>query len=124
MLLNIKTIGHDLDYDGPIENIIDDRVEKGIWVVGTPDDLIAKINSLQKESGGIGGVMFQVTEWGSREQVLHSFELIARYVMPKFNGSLTNLEKSQTWSSNMKGRISSIRKSVLDKAKTDYDKII
>jgi limonene 1,2-monooxygenase len=117
-----NTIGHDLDYDGPIENIIDDKVEKGIWVVGTPDDLIAKINSLQKESGGIGGVMFQVTEWGSREQVLHSFELIARYVMPKFNGSLTNLEKSQTWSSNMKGRIASIRKSVLDKAKTDYDK--
>ena len=41
-----NTIGHDLDYDGPIENIVDDKVEKGVWVVGTPDDLIAKINDL------------------------------------------------------------------------------
>ncbi len=117
-----NTIGHDLDYDGPIENIVDDKVEKGVWVVGTPDDLIAKINELEKESGGIGGIMFQVTEWGTREQVLHSYELIARYVIPQFNGSLKNLEKSQLWSSNMKDRLATIRQSVLDKAKTDYDK--
>ena len=117
-----NTIGHDLDYDGPIENIVDDKVEKGVWVVGTPDDLIAKINELEKESGGIGGIMFQVTEWGTREQVLHSYELIARYVIPQFNGSLENLEKSQLWSSNMKDRLATIRQSVLDKAKTDYDK--
>jgi len=117
-----NTIGHDLDYDGPIENIVDDKVEKGVWVVGTPDDLIAKINDLEKESGGIGGIMFQVTEWGTREQVLHSYELIARYVIPQFNGSLENLEKSQLWSSNMKDRLATIRQSVLDKAKTDYDK--
>ena len=116
-----NTIGHDLDYDGPIEKIIDDKVEKDVWVVGTPDDLIAKINNLQKESGGIGGIMFQVTEWGTREQVLHSYELIARYVIPQFNGSLKNLEKSQLWSSNMKDRLATIRQSVLDKAKTDYD---
>jgi limonene 1,2-monooxygenase len=117
-----NTIGHDLDYDGPIENIVDDKVEKGVWVVGTPEDLIAKINELEKESGGIGGIMFQVTEWGTREQVLHSYELIARYVIPQFNGSLKNLEKSQLWSSNMKDRLATIRQSVLDKAKTDYDK--
>ena len=66
--------------------------------------------------------MFQVTEWGTREQVLHSYELIARYVIPQFNGSLKNLEKSQLWSSNMKDRLATIRQSVLDKAKTDYDK--
>ena len=118
-----NTIGHDLDYDGPIENIIDDKVQKGVWVVGTPDDLIAKINDLEKESGGIGGIMFQVTEWGTREQILHSYELIARYVMPQFNGSLKNLEKSQLWSSNMKDRLATIRQTVLDKAKTDYDSI-
>ena len=104
------------------ENIVDDKVEKGVWVVGTPDYLIAKINELEKESGGIGGIMFQVTEWGTREQVLHSYELIARYVIPQFNGSLKNLEKSQLWSSNMKDRLATIRQSVLDKAKTDYDK--
>lgn len=119
-----NTIGHDLDYDGPIEKIIDDKVEKDVWVVGTPDDLIAKINNLQKESGGIGGIMFQVTEWGTREQVLHSYELIARYVIPQFNGSLKNLEKSQLWSSNMKDRLATIRQSVLDKAKTDYDRSV
>ncbi|MBN18762.1 MAG: LLM class flavin-dependent oxidoreductase [Chloroflexi bacterium] len=119
-----NTIGHNLDYDGPVENIIDDKVEKGVWVVGTPDDLIAKIKDLQEESGGIGGIMFQVTDWATREQTLHSYELIARYVIPQFNGSIENLEKSQIWSSNMKDRLASIRESVLDKARKDYDRTV
>ena len=35
-----------------------------------------------------GGLMITATEWAPRESVLRSYELIARHVMPRFQGSL------------------------------------
>ena len=81
-----STLGHDASSDGTPDEIIDTMVEKGAWCVGTPDDLIAMISRLDEESGGFGGLLIQATEWGTREQVLHSYELVARYVMPHFPG--------------------------------------
>ena len=69
-------------------------VEAGRWVVGTPDDLIAAIERLQERSGGFGGLMVTATEWAPREKVLRSYELLARYVMPRFQGSLAGIEAS------------------------------
>ena len=53
---------------------------------------------LEEESGGFGRLLIQATEWGTREQVLHSYELLARYVMPRFQGSVTSLHESREWS--------------------------
>jgi len=87
-----QTIGLPAVFDGPADKIIDEMVDRGAWCVGTPDDLIAHIERLDEESGGFGGLLITATEWGTREQVLHSYELIARYVKPHFQGSLTNLQ--------------------------------
>ena len=106
--------------DGPMDKIIDRMVDIGAWCVGTPDDLIAHINRLDEESGGFGGLLVQATEWGTREQVLHSYELIARYVKPVFQGSLVNLEHSASWTSNMKEEIMARRAQAIEKAKVDY----
>ena len=83
------TMGFDSVYDGPAEQIIDEMVENQAWCVGTPDDLVAAIERLDEASGGFGGLLVQATEWATREQVLHSYELIARYVyagVPGFAG--------------------------------------
>ena len=37
---------------------------------------------LNEDSGGFGRALVQATERGTREQASHSYELIARYVMP------------------------------------------
>ena len=115
-----ETLGQDSVADGPADKIIDAMVEKGAWCVGTPDDLIAKIRELDESSGGFGGFLIQATEWGTREQVMHSYELLARYVMPHFQGSLVNMDASQEWSASVKDQLNSLRLQALEKARKDY----
>ena len=116
-----NTIGHEVVLDGPSDRIIDAMVEKGAWCVGTPDDLIETIERLDEDSGGFGGLLIQATEWGTREQVLHSYELIARYVMPRFQGSLVSLSRSQAWSASRKEDLQALRTQSLDRARADYE---
>ena len=64
--------------------------------------------------------MIQATEWRTREQVLHSYELIARYVKPHFQGSLANLQASRAWSSAKREEIMDLRAQAIEKAKREY----
>ena len=116
------TMGFDSVMSGPPDKIIDHMVGEGLWCVGTPDDLIATIKRLDEESGGFGGIMIQATEWGTREQVLHSFELVARYVMPHFQGSLDSLKASQSWSADKRHELMALRKQSLQKAGSQYER--
>ncbi len=115
-----RTLGHDPVVDGSSDKIIDAMVEKGAWCVGTPDDLIAKIKEVDEDSGGFGGFLLQATEWGTREQVNHSYELLARYVMPQFQGSVKSLDASQKWSENKRDELNAKRTAALDRARQDY----
>ena len=115
-----QTMGMPFDYEGPKEKIVDYMTQNVPWCVGTPDDLIAKIHELNEQSGGFGGFMIQATEWGTREQVLHSYELIARYVMPHFQGSLTNLQTSQKWSEDHREELQSLKNVSIEKAMSQY----
>jgi len=115
-----ETMGLPAVIDGPPDKIIDEMVDRGAWCVGTPDDLIAHIKRLDEQSGGFGGLLVQATEWGTREQVLHSYELIARYVKPHFQGSLANLQASAAWSAVKKGELMALRTQAIEKAKREY----
>ena len=115
-----KTLGHVSGFDGPRDEIIDFMVDKGAWLVGTPDDLVARIHELDEQTGGFGGLLIQATEWGTREQVMHSYELVARYVMPQFQGSLVNLMKSQAQSEAIKDELQEMRAKAIQVAKDDY----
>ena len=48
-------------------------------------------------------------DWASREKTLKSYELLARYVMPHFQGSLvgleTSLRRSQAHSRELKAKV-------------------
>ena len=114
------TMGFEKTFDGPPEQLIDHMVDSGAWCVGTPDDLIAAIHRLDESSGGFGGLLVMATEWGTREQVRHSYELIARYVMPQFQNSLTNLTASQEWAARERHNLMALRTQSLDKATKDY----
>lgn len=117
-----QTLGLNSVVDGPADRIINEMVERGAWCVGTPDDLVAYIKQLDEKSGGFGGVLIQATEWGTREQVLHSYELIARYVMPQFQGSLVAPTRSANWAKAKKDDLMALRTKAIDKATQDYDK--
>jgi limonene 1,2-monooxygenase len=116
-----NTIGFPSDFKGPQDQIIDTMVENGAWCVGTPDDLIEQIHRLDESTGGFGGLMIQATEWGTREQVKHSYELIARYVMPQFQGSLVSLRKSQKQSADLKDELNILKEKAMQQATRDYE---
>ena len=115
-----KTLGTEFEFKGPRDKIVDYMVDSGAWCVGTPDDLIAKIYELDEITGGFGGFLIQANEWGTREQVKHSYELLARYVMPHFQGSLENIYTSQKWSEDNRDKLGALRTKAYDKASADY----
>jgi limonene 1,2-monooxygenase len=66
----------------------------GAWIVGTPDEAVTAIEGLLERSGGFGGVMVWGQEWAGTEATNRSYELLARYVAPTFQGALVGLERS------------------------------
>jgi len=73
-------------------------VRMGTTLVGSPETVVRGIERLQQFSqGGFGGLLFRAHEWANREQTLRSYELFARYVMPRFQGSLTTVQASNDW---------------------------
>ena len=104
------------------DQLVEMMVEGGNWVVGTPDDVVEAIHRIDEISGGFGGYMIQATEWGTREEVLRSYELIARHVMPKFKGQLDSLEFSAKWYSDKKKFFMDERSRSMDISQAEYDK--
>ena len=89
-------------------------------LVGSPDTIAAGIQHLLDISqGGFGGMLFRANEWATREQIMRSYELFARYVMPRFQGSLAPLAQSNQWvrdnrASVLKGNVEAVRKAFTD----------
>ncbi len=76
---------------------IDSLVQSGFAVVGTPDDAIAQITRLQSQTGGFGCFMQLAHNWATWENTKHSYELFARYVIPKFQNLNIGREASHEW---------------------------
>jgi len=79
------------------EEIIANVDEDGFAVIGTPDDAIAKLDSLVEASGGFGTFLFFGHDWATPEATKHSFELFAQYVMPRYTGQLDAPAASCEW---------------------------
>lgn len=83
---------------GRADDPLRDGVRMGTTLVGSPETVIRGIDRLQELSqGGFGGLLFRAHEWANREQTRHSYELFARYVMPRFQGSLDSIKGSNDW---------------------------
>ena len=66
----------------------------GGGIVGTPEDALEKIDHLQKLSGGFGTILSFAHDWAPREKMWRSYELLARYVMPRCQGLIKPIERS------------------------------
>jgi limonene 1,2-monooxygenase len=80
-----------------VEEMVDAINNTGFAVVGTPEMAIAQIERLIEQSGGFGTFLLMAHEWADREATLHSYELFAREVMPRFQGRLESLSSSRDW---------------------------
>lgn len=72
-------------------------VESGMAIIGTPDDAAARIQQLVDQSGGFGCFMLMAHNWAPWEATKRSYELIARYVAPRFQQLNVNREASISW---------------------------
>jgi limonene 1,2-monooxygenase len=95
------TLGHPAP-DLPPDQIVDHMVAQNQWIIGTPEDCIAGIERLQEMSGGFGGFLIRVEDWVHRDKRRHSYELLARYVMPHFQGSVQGIMASNQWARDQK----------------------
>jgi limonene 1,2-monooxygenase len=78
-------------------SLVDALNASGIAVIGTVEDMIAQIERLQAQSGGFGTYLCMGHEWADQEATHHSYELIARYVAPRFQDSARTLTASRDW---------------------------
>ncbi|HVA76656.1 MAG TPA: LLM class flavin-dependent oxidoreductase [Candidatus Binataceae bacterium] len=91
--INPTASGDDLSAANPAEGM----VESGRAVIGTPDDAIAMVEKLEKQSGGFGCLLMLAHNWANFEATKHSYELFARHVLPRFNGANLGRTASLQW---------------------------
>ncbi len=114
------TNGRKAAFDGPLEDVAEFMRDNGSWIIGTPDDCIESLNRLAEQSGGYGGFLVQTIDWAPREKMLRSFELMARYVMPHFQGSVRSIAASNRWAAERQELLVGGRVQAIDRAHQIY----
>ncbi|MGE0423280.1 MAG: LLM class flavin-dependent oxidoreductase [Reyranellaceae bacterium] len=110
---------------GRADDPLREGVKMGTTLVGSPDTVSRGIEKLIANSkGGIGGIMFRAHEWADRDKTMKSFELFARWVMPRFQGSLDTVINSREWTKANRRTIFSPNVAAIAKAYTDAGKPI
>lgn len=103
------------------EDPLGDGLRAGTTLVGSPETVARGIERLIGFSGGAGpgGILFRSHEWADRAQTLNSYELFARWVMPRFQGSLRMPAESRNWCVENREGIFAPNLEALKKAFTD-----
>lgn len=83
---------------------VDALIASGMAVIGTPDDAIAQIERLQVQSGGFGAFLCMDHNCAPWEAKKKSYEMLARYVAPRFQELNVNREASLEWAATNRPR--------------------
>ena len=67
----------------PDSEITPDYLADNLWIVGSPDDVAAKLRRLYEDVGGFGTVLLIGHDWEPRENWNRSLELFTNEVMPQ-----------------------------------------
>ena len=106
---------------GRSDDPLREGVAMGTTLVGSPDTVAKGIRRLLEYSqGGFGGILFRAHEWASREQIMRSYELFARYVMPQFQGSLDTVMGSAGWARENRKQVFGGTVEAVKRAFTDF----
>ena len=118
---NEYTIGTLAGGEGPIYKTPDEAVdgvafaELSTAVIGTPDDLVARIREMMEITGGFGCVIGFVHDWANRENTRRSWDMVARYVIPQVNGLLDDYYESHKFVNENRGTWNRARQAIRSK---------
>lgn len=71
-------------------DVVDALLSSSMAVIGTPDDAVAQIERLAKQSGGFGTLVLFAHNWADWANTKRSYEMFARFVMPKVDPMVDN----------------------------------
>ena len=104
----------------------EDRVktltESGYAVIGDPDDALAQLERLDEQSGGFGSFLHLATNWADWKETKRSYELFARYVVPRMRGWNRSREASMNWTTTNRDRFLGAARQAKENAAVDYEK--
>ncbi|MCC7363028.1 MAG: LLM class flavin-dependent oxidoreductase [Dehalococcoidia bacterium] len=103
----------------PMGNTVEDAAARGEVIVGTPDDAIEAIENLFELSGGFGTFLGLAHEWAPTEKLQRSYELMARYVMPRFQGQFAPKQGNRDWVAENRNTIFAPAQAAIGKAFVD-----
>lgn len=76
---------------------VDYMIDTGFAVIGTPDDYVAQIERLTAQSGGFGCFLHLDHHWADWAETRRSYELIARFAIPRINKLTALRQSSEDW---------------------------
>jgi limonene 1,2-monooxygenase len=114
-------------YAGSTDAMLEEWTQKGLVVfgkltLGTPDDMIAEIQTLQKKSGGFGTLLLLAHNCANAEATRKSYELFSRYVMPAVNDSNQARGASLDWAHSNSQRFIPAMMGGISKAVEEHEK--
>ncbi len=80
-----------------MEVSIEELIERGEVVVGTPDDAVAQIRRLEQKVPDFGTLLLFDKNWADTKDKYRSLEMFMRYVLPEVNGDNETRKKSFAW---------------------------
>jgi limonene 1,2-monooxygenase len=72
-------------------------IDIGFAVIGTPDDFVDQIRRLREQAGDFGAFLNLDNHWADTAETFRSYELIAKYAIPKINSLTRPGLESEAW---------------------------
>ena len=85
--------------------------EGGRGAIGTPDDAVRVLENYWAKTGGFGAILLLANDWADWEATKRSYELFARYVLPRFEERNAWREELMQWLHSNREGFSGKRKS-------------
>jgi limonene 1,2-monooxygenase len=86
----------------------------GFGVIGTPDEAVAQIQRLVDQSKGFGCFLLLAHDWANPEATRRSYDLIARYVMPAFQGSAVSTLRARDYATSVRPELAAKNQRAVD----------
>ena len=95
--------------------------DSGFGAIGTPDMAVAQIERLMKQSnGGFGAYLMLAHNWADPERTRKSYELIAREVMPHFQGHHQPTIDSAVRAKKLRPELAEVHQKAVDQMSQQY----
>ena len=108
---------------GDADYCLDAMIDLGFVVCGTPDDLVEQITRLEEQTGGFGAFLVTAHDWANREATHRSYDLIARFVAPKFQDASAWTQRSMHWVAENRGPfLATATQGILEAIQKDREK--